>query len=69
MSKKADNAIVSAKDDNTLRKLCVRFSYGQKLTRDYKDAVTYLSLRGNGCPRKEAILFAAKNNCRVDTTR
>ncbi|KAL4474948.1 hypothetical protein ABPG74_001644 [Tetrahymena malaccensis] len=69
MSKKDDLTRVSAKDDDPVRKLCVRFNKDCIHTRDFKDAVAYLQLRGNGCPRKEAILFAAKNNCRVDTTK
>ncbi|KAL4512241.1 hypothetical protein ABPG72_005243 [Tetrahymena utriculariae] len=69
MSKKDDLTRVSAKDDDPVRKLCVRFNKDYIHTRDFKDAVAYLQLRGNGCPRKEAILFAAKNNCRVDTTK
>lgn len=52
-----------------MRKLCVRFNGENKELRDFKDAVAYLFLRGVGCPRKEAILFASKDNCRVDSTK
>lgn len=58
------------KDKNEyLRKSCVRFAKDGVAERDISDAVAYISLRKYGCPRKEAIQFAAKSNCRVDTTK
>jgi len=56
-------------DEEPEHKLCLRFNSERKPMRDYKDAVAYLSLRNSGCPRKEAIMFAAKSNCRFDTTK
>ena len=56
-------------EDHIIRKSCARFHGEDYEHRDFKDAVTYLVLRGEGCPRKDAILFASKNPCRVDTTK
>lgn len=71
MSKKSDDLLFDGtkKEDNPIRKLCVRFNGDSKEQRNFKDAVAYLFLRQEGCPRKDAILFTAKNNCRVDTTK
>jgi len=56
-------------EDHIIKNNCTRFHEEDYDHHHFKDAVAYLVLRKEGCPRKDALLFASKNCCRVDTTK
>lgn len=48
---------------------CARFKYCYRGLAEIDQAVLYLKLRSESCPKFEANLFAAKATCKVDSTK
>lgn len=63
---------LSHKDENKIDFIlrpCAKFKYRYKGISEKDQAILYLKLRSESCPKFEANLFAAKPTCKVDSTK